>query len=105
MLPTSEPPGASSEPASKVPPTDEQSDDQGLAAMTAERDQLKDQLLRALADTENMRRRSEREAPMRVNMAIHHLLVILLGHLTILAGLWTQHRMIWICSMSRSNLW
>ena len=33
-----------------------------LAAMIAERDQLKDQLLRALADTENMRRRSEREA-------------------------------------------
>ena len=30
--------------------------------MTAERDALKDQLLRALADTENMRRRSEREA-------------------------------------------
>ena len=33
-----------------------------LASMTAERDALKDQLLRALADTENMRRRSEREA-------------------------------------------
>jgi molecular chaperone GrpE len=33
-----------------------------LAAMTAERDQLKEQLLRALADTENMRRRAEREA-------------------------------------------
>lgn len=33
-----------------------------LAAVTAERDELKDQLLRALADTENMRRRSEREA-------------------------------------------
>ena len=46
---------------SSVPPADEQSDDL-LAAMTAERDQLKDQLLRALADTENMRRRSEREA-------------------------------------------
>ena len=30
--------------------------------MTAERDELKDQLLRAMADTENMRRRSEREA-------------------------------------------
>jgi molecular chaperone GrpE len=30
--------------------------------MTAERDQLKEQLLRALADTENMRRRAEREA-------------------------------------------
>jgi molecular chaperone GrpE len=33
-----------------------------LSALMAERDQLKDQLLRALADTENMRRRSEREA-------------------------------------------
>ena len=33
-----------------------------LSAMIAERDKLKDQLLRALADTENMRRRSEREA-------------------------------------------
>ncbi len=32
-----------------------------ITAMIAERDQLKDQLLRALADTENMRRRSERE--------------------------------------------
>ena len=33
-----------------------------LEAMTAERDKLKDQLLRAMADTENMRRRSERES-------------------------------------------
>ena len=33
-----------------------------MATITAERDALKDQLLRALADTENMRRRSEREA-------------------------------------------
>ena len=33
-----------------------------LLALIAERDQLKDQLLRALADTENMRRRGEREA-------------------------------------------
>ena len=33
-----------------------------LAEMTAERDKLKDQLLRAMADTENMRRRSERES-------------------------------------------
>ena len=33
-----------------------------LIAITAERDTLKDQLLRALAETENMRRRSEREA-------------------------------------------
>ena len=33
-----------------------------LAIITLERDKLKDQLLRAMADTENMRRRSEREA-------------------------------------------
>ncbi len=33
-----------------------------LITMTEERDALKDQLLRALAETENMRRRSEREA-------------------------------------------
>ena len=33
-----------------------------LTAMIVERDALKDQLLRALADAENMRRRSEREA-------------------------------------------
>ena len=33
-----------------------------FTTITAERDALKDQLLRALADTENMRRRSEREA-------------------------------------------
>jgi molecular chaperone GrpE len=33
-----------------------------LISVTAERDELKDQLLRALADTENMRRRSDREA-------------------------------------------
>lgn len=32
-----------------------------LDVLTAERDELKDQLLRALADTENMRRRTERE--------------------------------------------
>jgi molecular chaperone GrpE len=33
-----------------------------LETITAERDALKEKLLRALADTENMRRRSEREA-------------------------------------------
>ena len=33
-----------------------------LISMTSERDALKEQLLRALAETENMRRRSEREA-------------------------------------------
>ena len=37
-------------------------DSDPLTAMIAERDALKDQLLWALADTENMRRRSEREA-------------------------------------------
>ena len=43
-----------------APPADEPQDP--LSTITAERDDLKDQLLRALADTENMRRRSEREA-------------------------------------------
>ena len=33
-----------------------------ITAITAERDELKDHLLRALAETENMRRRSERES-------------------------------------------
>ena len=46
--------------ANAAAPADEPQDP--LLAMTAERDELKDQLLRALADTENMRRRSEREA-------------------------------------------
>ena len=46
--------------AGVAPPGDESQDP--LVAMTAERDELKDQLLRAMADTENMRRRSEREA-------------------------------------------
>jgi len=46
--------------ASVAPPGGESQDP--LLAMTAERDELKDQLLRAMADTENMRRRSEREA-------------------------------------------
>jgi molecular chaperone GrpE len=46
--------------AAEATPLDEPQDP--LLAMTAERDELKDQLLRALADTENMRRRSEREA-------------------------------------------
>ena len=45
---------------SLAPPAEEPRDP--LSLMTAERDELKDQLLRALADTENMRRRSEREA-------------------------------------------
>ena len=36
-------------------------DDPVLAALFEERDSLKDQLLRALADVENMRRRTERE--------------------------------------------
>ena len=46
--------------ASGVSPAEEPQDP--LLAMTVERDELKDQLLRAMADTENMRRRSEREA-------------------------------------------
>jgi molecular chaperone GrpE len=36
--------------------------DDPMAVLLAERDKLKEQLLRALADTENMRRRAEREA-------------------------------------------
>ena len=47
--------------AANVAPTADEPQDP-LSAMIAERDELKDQLLRALADTENMRRRSEREA-------------------------------------------
>ena len=58
---TSASPDMSSDAVSSAAPADAQSDDP-LAAITAERDQLKEQLLRALADTENMRRRSEREA-------------------------------------------
>ena len=38
-----------------------QTDDPVMAALFEERDSLKDQLLRALADVENMRRRTERE--------------------------------------------
>ena len=45
-----------------VPPVVTDVETDPLAAVTAERDALKDQLLRALAETENMRRRSEREA-------------------------------------------
>ena len=40
---------------------DDQEELDPIEALTAERDQLKDQLLRALAETENMRRRTERE--------------------------------------------
>jgi molecular chaperone GrpE len=58
---TSASPDMSSDAVSSAAPADAQSNDP-LAGMTAERDQLKEQLLRALADTENMRRRSEREA-------------------------------------------
>jgi molecular chaperone GrpE len=43
-------------------PDDVTSEASALETVMAERDALKDQLLRALADTENMRRRSEREA-------------------------------------------
>ena len=48
--------------AAKASDVEAGQDSDPLTAMTAERDALKDQLLRALADTENMRRRSEREA-------------------------------------------
>ena len=54
-----------------------------LIAITAERDALKDQLLRALADTENMRRRSEREADTARSMGTHNSPVIWSGRLTI----------------------
>jgi molecular chaperone GrpE len=40
---------------------DDKSGDETFEALIAERDVLKDQLLRALADVENMRRRTERE--------------------------------------------
>lgn len=40
--------------------SDEQADDP-MAALTAERDELKDQLLRAMAEAENLRRRTEKE--------------------------------------------
>ena len=52
-----EPENATPEKTSEV---EADQDDDPLSAMTAERDALKDQLLRALADTENKRRRSER---------------------------------------------
>ncbi len=54
-----EPENAVSEPTNDV---EAGRDADPLTSVTAERDALKDQLLRALADTENMRRRSEREA-------------------------------------------
>ena len=56
--------GVASEDVNSASNVDEPADEpqDPLLAMTAERNDLKDQLLRALADTENMRRRSEREA-------------------------------------------
>ena len=48
--------------AASDPPSSSDTPQDPLALMTLERDNLKDQLLRAMADTENMRRRSEREA-------------------------------------------
>jgi molecular chaperone GrpE len=48
--------------ADAVQSDDVTSEASALETVMAERDALKDQLLRALADTENMRRRSEREA-------------------------------------------
>ena len=43
------------------PEQDDAAEDDPLSVLIAERDQLKDQLLRAMAETENMRRRTERE--------------------------------------------
>jgi molecular chaperone GrpE len=49
-------------PDEDIPLTDDAKDvDDTFEALLQERDQLKDQLLRALAETENMRRRTERE--------------------------------------------
>ena len=47
--------------AADAPETDDAANDDVFDALIAERDSLKDQLLRALADVENMRRRTERE--------------------------------------------
>jgi molecular chaperone GrpE len=47
--------------AAGAPETDDGSGDETFDALISERDSLKDQLLRALADVENMRRRTERE--------------------------------------------
>ena len=49
-------------PDEEIPLNDDAKDvDDTFEALLQERDQLKDQLLRALAETENMRRRTERE--------------------------------------------
>lgn len=49
-------------PGEDIPLNDDAKDvDDTFEALLQERDQLKDQLLRALAETENMRRRTERE--------------------------------------------
>ena len=42
-------------------PADDAGGDDDIASLAAERDELRDQLLRTLADNENLRRRSERE--------------------------------------------
>ncbi len=47
--------------AADAPETEDTANDDAFDALIAERDSLKDQLLRALADVENMRRRTERE--------------------------------------------
>ena len=64
--------------------------------MTAERDELKDQLLRAMADTENMRRRGSEAANVRKY-----------GHTHLLATWWVQ-LIIWhaplICSQKTWTL-
>ena len=42
-------------------PADDEGGDDDIASLAAERDELRDQLLRTLADNENLRRRTERE--------------------------------------------
>ena len=53
--------GAAEAPASAGPAADTDAEDDPVAALKAEVSDLKDQLLRALAETENLRRRAQRE--------------------------------------------
>jgi molecular chaperone GrpE len=53
--------GESAPDAADASMNDDKSGDETFEALMVERDSLKDQLLRALADVENMRRRTERE--------------------------------------------
>ena len=74
-----------------------------LTAMTAERDALKDQLLQALAETENMRRRSDARRKPLGNMGIHNLPVIWSVPLIIWHGRWHRHQKINRHLMTRCN--